>query len=353
MDYHEVVHFVLSRAHSRRSQLWIPRRLPRTSKLTPNFLSLALSLGNALRPLGNSPRIGTHGVSGSLDQKVVMYNFRNNSKELVGEHEGKAVRCVAVSNSGTSILSGGWDKKVLAWDLRTPSKGSMGRSPVAKAEVDGKVFSMSLCQAGAGIDGTAAAAGGGGDGEWSRLIVGTSGRKVYVFDRRDLSKPVQVRDSPLKSQTRCITALPRGAGFVIGSTGGRVAVEYFLTPGETKPRKKFAFKTHRVKSADGKTEMVFPVNTVCYHPVHGTFATGGGDGIYNIWDGDQKKRLYQSTKYPTSISSLAFSQSGKMLAVASSYTFEQGEKDHPPDTIYIRELEDSKVMPKAKRKASA
>ena len=210
-------------------------------------------------------------MSGSLDQKVVMYNFKDNSKELVGEHEGKAVRCVAVSNSGTTVLSGGWDKKVFAWDLRTPSKGSAGRTPVAKAEVDGKVFSMSLCQTGGGGGGGGGGSAGGGgaaggdDAEWSRLIVGTSGRKVYVFDRRDLSKPVQVRDSPLKSQTRCIAALPRGAGFAIGSTGGRVAVEYFLAPGEVKPRKKFAFKTHRVKSADGKTEMVFPVNTICYH----------------------------------------------------------------------------------------
>ena len=125
---------------------------------------------------------------------------------------------------------------------------------------------------------------------------------------------------------------------------------------QSKPKKKFAFKTHRVKS--DRAEMVFPVNTICFHPVHGTFATGGGDGVYNIWDADQKKRLYQSTKYPTSISSLSFCVEGKetsdgacktLLAVASSYTFEQGERDHPPDQIYIREVDEAKVTPKAKR----
>jgi WD40 repeat protein len=39
--------------------------------------------------------------------------------------------------------------------------------------------------------------------------------------------------------------------------------------------------------------VVFPVNAVAYHPGFGTFATGGGDGVVNIWDGNNKKRLFQ------------------------------------------------------------
>lgn len=38
---------------------------------------------------------------------------------------------------------------------------------------------------------------------------------------------------------------------------------------------------------------MYPVNAIAYHPVHGTFATGGGDGVVNIWDGNNKKRLFQ------------------------------------------------------------
>lgn len=88
---------------------------------------------------------------------------------------------------------------------------------------------------------------------------------------------------------------------------------------------------------------------------YGTFATGGCDGYVNVWDGNNKKRLYQvnicrrtfgfchsvSTdwyadcfywnnlqypKYPSSIAALSFSKDGKLLAIASSYTFEEGEK---------------------------
>ena len=50
--------------------------------------------------------------------------------------------------------------------------------------------------------------------------------------------------------------------------------------------------------------------------------------------------------FPTSIASLSFNHDGTMLAVASSYTFEEGEKDHPPDNIYIRMISDSEVRPK-------
>jgi hypothetical protein len=43
------------------------------------------------------------------------------------------------------------------------------------------------------------------------------------------------------------------------------------------------------------TDVVFPVNSIAYHPLYGTFATGGGDSVVNIWDGSNKKRLFQVT----------------------------------------------------------
>lgn len=46
--------------------------------------------------------------------------------------------------------------------------------------------------------------------------------------------------------------------------------------------------------------------------------------MVNIWDGKNKKRLWQSSAYPTGIASLSFNHDGTRLAIASSYTFEQG-----------------------------
>ena len=75
----------------------------------------------------------------------------------------------------------------------------------------------------------------------------------------------------------------------------------------------------------------------------------GGDGIVNVWDGINKKRVLQIAGYPTSISSLAFSHTGSHLAVAASYTFEFGEKDAPADAIYIRAMSEAETLPKARK----
>lgn len=70
--------------------------------------------------------------------------------------------------------------------------------------------------------------------------------------------------------------------------------------------------------------------------------------MVNVWDGENKKRLCQFPRYPTSIAALAFSEDGQTLAVASSYTYEEGEKDVPPEQIFIRTINDAEVRPKAK-----
>lgn len=79
---------------------------------------------------------------------------------------------------------------------------------------------------------------------------------------------------------------------------------------------------------------------------YGTFASGGSDAVVNIWDGIHRKRLKHITGYPDEISSLAFNNDGSLLAIASSYTFDEGSRDHAPDTIYIRRIVDSDVAPR-------
>lgn len=112
-------------------------------------------------------------------------------------------------------------------------------------------------------------------------------------------------------------------------------------------------------------DTVYPVNALAFHPTyvrmscfsfrlidviracrHGTFATGGGDGIVSIWDLAAKKRLRQYTKYPSSITSLSFNCDGTRLAVAGSIFLEEGTpgKDRQ-NGIWIKSgmVEDCKV----------
>jgi len=158
----------------------------------------------------------------------------------------------------------------------------------------------------------------------------------------------QKRESSLKFQTRCLSCFPNKQGFVLSSIEGRVAVEY-LDPSPDVQKKKYAFKSHRVKDASSGIEQIYPVNAISFHREYNTFATGGSDGLVNIWDGANKKRLCQFHKYPTSVSSLSFSNDGTVLAIASSYMYEN--VDNPPDplpedSIYIRHVSDQETKPK-------
>jgi cell cycle arrest protein BUB3 len=145
-----------------------------------------------------------------------------------------------------------------------------------------------------------------------------------VYDIRKLDEAEQVRESPIKAQTRAIRAVAGGAGFAVASIEGRVAIEYLDLAADAQA-KKFAFKCHRRKV--GETENVYPVNTLATHPVHGTLATGGCDGFVCVWDLDSRRRVSQFHQYPSSVAAVDFNHDGSLLAVASSYTFEQGDQE--------------------------
>lgn len=109
-------------------------------------------------------------------------------------------------------------------------------------------------------------------------------------------------------------------------------MDYF-NPSPVSQAKKYAFKCHRV-NVDG-VDHVYPVNAIAFHPTYYTFASGGGDGTISIWDGENKKRVKRLPQYPTSIASISFGCDGGRMAIASSYTFEEGEKEYLFIFIYL------------------
>lgn len=70
----------------------------------------------------------------------------------------------------------------------------------------------------------------------------------------------------------------------------------------------------------------------------------------NIWDGVYRKRIKNIAGYPDEIASLAFSHDGLKLAIASSYVFDEGERDHAPDAIFIKTINDQDVAPRVLQK---
>lgn len=256
-----------------------------------------------------------HAYSGGLDHTLKMYDFNTSSETLVGKHD-EAVRCVEYAPDVNVIVTGSWDQTVKLWDPRTPCCAGTFSQP-------DKVYTLAVC----------------GD----KLVVGTSGRRVLVWDLRNMGYVQQKRESSLKYQTRCIRCFPNKQGYVLSSIEGRVAVEY-LDPSPEVQKKKYAFKCHRIK--ENGVEMIYPVNAISFHSAYNTFATGGSDGFVNIWDGFNKKRLCQFHRYPSSIASLSFSHDGTVLAIASSYMYEDDAENFAEDMIFIRHVTDQETKPK-------
>lgn len=252
-----------------------------------------------------------------------------------GGHED-AIRTI-VHNEPTNLLfTGSWDRTVAAWDDR-----STGGKAVCSLALPDKVYSMDCCD------------------DRNLLLVATAGRHIYLYDTRALGHPLQKRESSLKYQTRTVRFFPAArdepgqqGGFICASIEGRVAVD-FIDPATEVQQSRYAFKCHRQAqtSPQGSMELVYPVNAVACHPNPERsvcFFTGGSDGIINSWDRLLRKRIRQFPKYPTGISALAIDPNGSFLAIAASYSFDEGEKDHPPESIFIRSLEDSDIKSKSK-----
>nr|GME03296.1 mitotic checkpoint protein BUB3.1 [Ipomoea batatas] len=178
-----------------------------------------------------------------------------------------------------------------------------------------------------------------------QVITGSWDKTLKCWDPRGASGHEHTLVGTYVQPERVYSLSLVGNRLLVATTRSSVEMEFFdlSNAGQSK---KYAFKCHP-KSEVGR-DIVYPVNAIAFHPIYGTFATRGCDGFVNVWDGNNKKRLYQYSKYPVSIVALSFNRDGRLLAVASSYTFEEGQKPHELDTIFLRSVNEVEVKPKPK-----
>jgi cell cycle arrest protein BUB3 len=220
----------------------------------------------------------------------------------------KSASCVIGSSDG-SVVSGSWDATV---HIRDPRDHSSAAGTIVQA--GGKVFS--LCSV--------------NDNSFAFV---TSAKRARVVDTRKPSEFLHDIAPSFGAPLRVVDASPQRPVLVMGSTDGRIAVES-LDSGKSPG---YAFKCHRIEGR------AYPVSAIAHNRKYGSFASGGGDGHVNVWDGVARKRIYQYPCAATSIASLDFAPNDQLLAVAVSYTFEEGERDHPEDAVYILPISDSEI----------
>lgn len=261
---------------------------------------------------GNSPIAAT--VEGAVNE-IDLENGRVG--RLLSRHTSGVQSLVGIDHH--TVISGSWDKTVFYNDKRSRD--------IKIIDLPGKVFAM--------------------DATKDHLVVAMDKRVVHVYDHRQLDVPLQVRESGLRYQTRALRCMPDGKGYAQSSIEGRVAIEFLAASPEVQ-KKKYAFKCHRLSS--NETDLVSPVNALCFHDKYGTLFTGGSDHHVCLWDHVSRKRLRQYSRMDLPVVSMDFKDN--ILAIATSddsfKTFANMDTEINPQAskIYLKELKDGEGQPK-------
>ncbi|XP_061369713.1 mitotic checkpoint protein BUB3.3 [Gastrolobium bilobum] len=241
------------------------------------------------------------------DGFIRRYDLDSGIIDTVGSHDDIAT-CIGYSNETCQLISSGFDKKLLLWDTRLEKACSCLRN--LGAEVD----SMSV----SGFN----------------FIAGI-GAFVHVYDLRNFDKPVQSKE-PCNAQLWCVSSIPYAKGFAVGSVDGRVALQISYSSNSNDIG--YTFRCHP-KSKDGRHHLA-SVNDIAFSPlVSGAFVTGDNEGYVTIWDAGSRKRLVELPRYSNSIASLSYNHLGQLLAVTSSYTYQEAKEIEEPPHVFIHKVD--------------
>ncbi|KAG8366407.1 hypothetical protein BUALT_Bualt17G0076400 [Buddleja alternifolia] len=250
-------------------------------------------------------------VSANSDGSILRYDMHSGNSKAIGTHDDLAT-CVDYSKETCQIITAGWDKKVKFWDARSASSSG------CLSNLDVEVESMSL------------------SGYYLMLALRSS---VHMYDLRNLDGPIlKVIIGGMFLMYLIMMFIH--AGFVVGSIDGRVALEYI---GKSNSKDQgYAFRCHP-KDKNGRHYHV-AVNDIAFSPsLHGVLVTGDNEGHATIWDVLSRKRLIELPRCPNSVASLAYNCSGELLAVTSSYTYQEANEREEMPQIFIHHMDDSYI----------
>ncbi|KAH0833290.1 WD40-repeat-containing domain protein [Lanmaoa asiatica] len=249
---------------------------------------------------------GNKVISGGADNAARMFDITNGQTTQVAQHDApiKVVKWVETPQGGI-LATGSWDKTLKYWDLRSAN-------PIATVQLPERCYTM--------------------DVQYPLLVVGTAERHIQIYNLTNPSAAYKTITSPLKWQTRVVSCFTnsQSSGFAVGSIEGRVAIQYVSS--STIFTNNFSFKCHRRDQTPNAKDqsLVYAVNDISFHPVHGTFSTCGSDGTIHFWDKDARTRLKTFEPTPGPISATTFNRNGTIFAYAISYDWSKGHSGMTP-----------------------
>ena len=255
---------------------------------------------------------GSKVFSAGCDKSIKVLDVASMQQIQLQGHDAP-VRSIKYSPTLNVLVSASWDKTIRYWDLRTPSA-------IATVQLPERAYSMDVSK--------------------QFVVVGCAERHLAMIN---LSNPTVVAKSSLstlKWQTRVVSCYPNGEGYAVGSIEGRVSLNNF---DESNKQGEFTFKCQRDDS------LVYAVNSIAFHPIHGTFGTAGSDGTFCFWDKDSKQRLKMGSKCGNSISATAFNRNGSIYAYAVSYDWSkgyEGSKREMTNSVCMFVTKESEVKPR-------
>ncbi|KAF4596350.1 hypothetical protein EYR38_007729 [Pleurotus pulmonarius] len=284
-------------------------------------------------------------AAGSWDNNVRIYEVGANGQtqgKAMYSHQGP-VLSVCWNKEGNKIISGGADNVARMFDVTTGQAAPVAQHDAPVRCVKWVDAQGGYWQRGAGI---------------KQLSTGTCALRTPRATHTDIqpnqpNHTVQDHDIPLKWQTRVVSCFTAAAssGFAVGSVEGRVAIQYV----EDKDAKdNFSFKCHRRDSSASIKDqaLVYAVNDISFHPVHGTFSTCGSDGGIHFWDKDARSRLKSFDTAPGPISATTFNRNGNIFAYAISYDWSKGHSGMTPghpNKILLHACKDDEVKKRQKK----
>lgn len=245
--------------------------------------------------------------SAASDGSIFRYDLESGSCDIIGKHEDSAT-CIEYSPETRKVITASWDGNVLSWDSRS------AKASHAVIGFNSHVESISLC----GVE-----------------LLAAIGSSVRKYDLRKLDETIQAEDVSMDICIRCVRSMPYQKGFAIGSLDGHVMLQSNLD--ETG----YTFRCVP-KFKKGKYHFV-SVNDIAFNQsLPGVFVTGDYEGHVIAWDGSSRRRLLEFPRFPNSVASLSYNRTGELLAVASSYTYQEANEKRDDPQIFIQELGEHK-----------